>query len=127
MDKSSIYPASHYVTPIEKIRRVAPRIREEMKQQVSTFKKSGRLLEAQRIESRTNFDLEMMIEIGTCPGIENYSLYMSGREVGERPSCLLDYFPEDFLLVVDESHVAVPQIHGMSKGCLLYTSDAADE
>ena len=116
MDKSSIYPASHYVTPIEKIRRVAPRIREEMKQQVSTFKQSGRLLEAQRIESRTNFDLEMMIEIGTCPGIENYSLYMSGREVGERPSCLLDYFPEDFLLVVDESHVAVPQIHGMSKG-----------
>ena len=73
-------------------------------------------MEAQRIESRTNFDLEMMIEIGTCPGIENYSLYMSGREVGERPSCLLDYFPEDFLLVVDESHVAVPQIHGMSKG-----------
>ena len=116
MDKSSIYPASHYVTPKEKIQRVAPKIREEMNQQVSAFKELGSVLEAQRIESRTNFDLEMMSEIGTCPGIENYSLYMSGRETGERPSCLLDYFPEEFLLVVDESHVAVPQIHGMSKG-----------
>ena len=116
MDRSSIYPASHYVTPKEKIQRVAPQIREEMHEQVSIFKESGRFLEAQRLESRTNFDLEMMLEIGTCPGIENYSLYMSGRQTGERPSCLMDYFPEDFLLVVDESHVSVPQIHGMSKG-----------
>ena len=116
MDRSSIYPASHYVTPKEKIQKVAPQIREEMHEQVSIFKESGRFLEAQRLESRTNFDLEMMLEIGTCPGIENYSLYMSGRQTGERPSCLMDYFPEDFLLVVDESHVSVPQIHGMSKG-----------
>ncbi|HIF37910.1 MAG TPA: excinuclease ABC subunit UvrB [Gemmatimonadetes bacterium] len=116
MDRSSIYPASHYVTPTEKIQRVAPKIREEMNEQVSIFKESGRFLEAQRLESRTNFDLEMMLEIGTCPGIENYSLYMSGRKSGEKPSCLMDYFPEDFLLVVDESHVSVPQIHGMSKG-----------
>ena len=116
MDRTSIYPASHYVTPKEKIQRVAPKIREEMHEQVSIFKESGRFLEAQRLESRTNFDLEMMLEIGTCPGIENYSLYMSGRQTGERPSCLMDYFPEDFLLVVDESHVSVPQIHGMSKG-----------
>ena len=86
-----------------------------MHEQVSIFKESGRFLEAQRLESRTNFDLEMMLEIGTCLN-ENYSLYMSGRQTGERPSCLMDYFPEDFLLVVDESHVSVPQIHGMSKG-----------
>ncbi len=116
MDKSSIYPASHYVTPRDKIQKVAPRIRKEMNEQISSFKESSRFLEAQRIESRTNFDLEMMLEIGTCPGIENYSLYMSGRKSGDRPACLMDYFPEEFLLVVDESHVSVPQIHGMSKG-----------
>jgi excinuclease ABC subunit B len=116
MDKSSIYPASHYVTPRDKIQKVAPIIRNEMNEQISSFKESSRFLEAQRIESRTNFDLEMMLEIGTCPGIENYSLYMSGRKSGDRPACLMDYFPEEFLLVVDESHVSVPQIHGMSKG-----------
>ena len=76
----------------------------------------GRLLEAQRIETRTNFDLEMMLEMGTCPGIENYSRYTSGRRPGERPACLLDFFPEDFLLIVDESHVTIPQIHGMWRG-----------
>ena len=95
---------------------MAPLVREEMKQQVAHFEAEGRLLEAQRIESRTNFDLEMMLEIGTCPGIENYSLYTSGRRTGERPACLLDYFPEDFLLICDESHASVPQIHGMYKG-----------
>ena len=116
MDRSSIYPASHYVTPKGKIEKVVPKIRQELNEQISVFRETGRLLEAQRIESRTNFDIEMMLEIGTCPGIENYSLYMSGRSPGDRPSCLIDYFPEDFLLIVDESHVAVPQIHGMSKG-----------
>ena len=116
MERASVYPASHYVTRREVIEVMAPRVREEMRQQVAHFEAEGRLLEAQRIESRTNFDLEMMLEIGTCPGIENYSLYTSGRRPGERPACLLDYFPEDFLLIVDESHASIPQIHGMYRG-----------
>ncbi len=116
MERTSVYPASHYVTRREVIEQMVPRIREEMRQQVAAFEAAGQLLEAQRIESRTNFDLEMMLEIGTCPGIENYSLYTSGRRKGERPACLIDYFPEDFLLVVDESHASIPQIHGMYKG-----------
>ena len=95
---------------------MVPSIRDEMKQQVAAFEAAGQLLEAQRIESRTNFDVEMMLEIGTCPGIENYSLYTSGRRPGERPACLIDYFPEDFLIVADESHASVPQLHGMYKG-----------
>ena len=116
MERTSVYPASHYVTRPEVIEQMVPRIREEMRQQVAAFEEAGQLLEAQRIESRTNFDIEMMLEIGTCPGIENYSLYTSGRRTGERPACLIDYFPEDFLLVVDESHASIPQIHGMHKG-----------
>ena len=116
MDRASIYPASHYVTRREIIEGMAPAVREEMRQQVALFEAEGFLLEAQRIESRTNFDLEMMLEIGTCPGIENYSLYTSGRRPGDRPACLLDYFPEDFLLICDESHASIPQIHGMYKG-----------
>ena len=116
MERASVYPASHYVTRREVIEGMAPRIREEMRQQIAHFEAEGRLLEAQRIESRTNFDLEMMLEIGTCPGIENYSLYTSGRRPGDRPACLLDYFPEDFLLIVDESHASIPQIHGMYRG-----------
>jgi len=116
MDRASIYPASHYVTRREIIEGMAPAVREEMRQQVALFEAEGFLLEAQRIESRTNFDLEMMLEIGTCPGIENYSLYTSGRRPGDRPACLLDYFPEDFLLICDESHASIPQIHGMHKG-----------
>ena len=116
LDRTSIYPASHYVTRRRTIEEMAPMIREEMGEQVAKFREAGRLLEAQRIETRTNFDLEMMLEMGTCPGIENYSRYTSGRRPGERPACLLDYFPEDFLLIVDESHVTIPQIHGMYKG-----------
>ncbi len=116
MERTSIYPASHYVTRREVIEGVAPLILKDMRQQVAHFEAEGRLLEAQRIESRTNFDVEMMLEIGTCPGIENYSLYTSGRRTGERPACLLDYFPEDFLLIVDESHASIPQIHGMYRG-----------
>ena len=116
LDRTSIYPASHYVTRRHTIEEMAPLIREEMGAQVASFREAGRLLEAQRIETRTNFDLEMMLEMGTCPGIENYSRYTSGRRPGERPACLLDYFPEDFLLIVDESHVTIPQIHGMHKG-----------
>ena len=116
LGRTSIYPASHYVTRRRTIEEMAPLIRGEMAAQVEKFKVEGLLLEAQRIESRTNFDLEMMLEMGTCPGIENYSRYTSGREPGERPACLLDYFPEDFLLIVDESHVTIPQLHGMYKG-----------
>ena len=116
LDRTAVYPASHYVTRRRTIEEMAPLIREEMEEKVVKFRASGRLLEAQRIETRTNFDLEMMLEMGTCPGIENYSRYTSGRRPGERPACLLDYFPEDFLLIVDESHVTIPQIHGMHKG-----------
>ena len=116
LDRTSIYPASHYVTRRRTIEEMAPMIREEMTEQVAKFREAGRLLEAQRIETRTNFDLEMMLEMGTCPGIENYSRYTSGRRPGERPACLLDFFPEDFLIIVDESHVTIPQIHGMHRG-----------
>ncbi len=116
LDRTSIYPASHYVTRRRTIEEMAPLIREEMEEQVEKFREAGRLLEAQRIETRTNFDLEMMLEMGTCPGIENYSRYTSARRPGERPACLMDYFPEDFLIIVDESHVTIPQIHGMYKG-----------
>lgn len=116
MDNASIYPATHYVTRRETLEAMAPRIREELRGQVGRFSEAGMALEAQRIEGRTKFDLEMMKEIGTCPGIENYSLYTSGRSSGDRPACLIDYFPEDFLLIVDESHASLPQIHGMYKG-----------
>ena len=116
LERTSIYPASHYVTPRRTIEEMIPMVREEMAEQVARFRTQGLLLEAQRIESRTNFDLEMMLEIGTCPGIENYSLYTSGRRTGERPACLIDYFPDDYLLIVDESHVTVPQVHGMYRG-----------
>ncbi|MFQ5537008.1 MAG: excinuclease ABC subunit UvrB [Gemmatimonadota bacterium] len=116
LDRTAIYPASHYVTQRATIQEMVPRIRAELAEQLARFRAEGRLLEAQRLEQRTNFDIEMMLEIGTCPGIENYSLYTSGRRPGERPACLLDYFPEDFLVVVDESHVSIPQINGMYKG-----------
>ena len=116
LERTAVYPASHYVTPRRTLEEVAPLIRDELEAQTAAFKANGRLLEAQRIETRTHFDLEMMLEMGTCPGIENYSRYTSGRREGERPACLIDYFPEDFLVIVDESHVTVPQIHGMYKG-----------
>ena len=116
LERTSIYPASHYVTRRRTIEEMEPLVRGELADQVARFQTAGMLLEAQRVESRTNFDLEMMLEMGTCPGIENYSRYTSGRREGERPACLMDYFPEDFLLIVDESHVTLPQIHGMSRG-----------
>ncbi len=116
LDRTAIYPASHYVTRRRTIDQMIPLIRDEMGHQVAKFQMEGRLLEAQRIEQRTSFDIEMMKELGTCPGVENYSLYTSGRNPGDRPACLFDYFPEDFLLIVDESHVSVPQIGGMYKG-----------
>ncbi len=116
MERAAVYPASHYVTRRSTIEEMIPAIRAELRAQVSAFEEEGMLLEAQRIEQRTNFDIEMMLELGTCPGIENYSLYTSGRSPGDRPACLLDYFPEDYLLIVDESHVSLPQINGMYRG-----------
>ncbi|TVR66953.1 MAG: excinuclease ABC subunit UvrB [Gemmatimonadales bacterium] len=116
LDRTAVYPASHYVTHRRTIEDAVPRIREEMEERVKHFQRHGRLLEAQRIESRTNFDIDMMLEIGTCPGIENYSRFMAGRGPGDRPSCLLDYFPDDFLCIVDESHQSLPQIGGMYNG-----------
>jgi len=116
LKRTAIYPASHYVTHRKTIEAAIPLIEAELAEQVRKFQREGRLLEAQRIESRTRFDVEMMLEIGTCPGIENYSRYMAGRSAGERPDCLLDYFPRDFLLFVDESHQTLPQIRGMVRG-----------
>jgi excinuclease ABC subunit B len=116
LPRTAIYPASHYVTHRSTIEYAVPLIREELDRCVKEFQRQGRLLEAQRLESRTNFDIEMMLETGTCPGIENYSRFMGRREAGERPSCLLDYFPDDFLLFVDESHQSLPQIRGMYRG-----------
>ena len=116
LNRTAIYPASHYVTHRRTLEEAVPLIRDELADQLHRFRKAGKLLEAQRLESRTNFDIEMMLEVGTCPGIENYSRFISRREAGERPSCLLDYFPEHFLTIVDESHVSLPQIRGMFNG-----------
>lgn len=111
-----VFPASHYVTEDEDLRQAMAAIRTEMEQQVSDFTAQGKLLEAQRIEQRTKYDLEMMQEMGYCSGIENYSRHLTHRRSGEAPYTLLDYFPEDFLIVMDESHVTLPQIHAMYAG-----------
>jgi excinuclease ABC subunit B len=116
LEKAAIYPAKHFVTSRPTIERAIALIREELAQRLTELRSSNKLLEAQRLESRTNFDIEMMLEIGTCAGIENYSRHLSGRAAGERPACLFDYFPEDFLVVVDEAHVTLPQIGGMFNG-----------
>ncbi|HEX9309906.1 MAG TPA: excinuclease ABC subunit UvrB [Gemmatimonadaceae bacterium] len=116
LEKAAIYPAKHFVTSRPTIERAVALIRDELAQRLTDLRAAGKLLEAQRLESRTNFDIEMMLEIGTCAGIENYSRHLSGRSEGERPACLFDYFPEDFLVVVDESHVTLPQIGGMFNG-----------
>lgn len=111
-----IFPNSHYVTTSEKMERAIKSIEEEMKQQVEYFKSQGKLIEAQRIEERTNFDLEMMKETGFCQGIENYSRHISGRAPGSAPFTLFDYFPKDFLLLIDESHATIPQVKAMYNG-----------
>src|SRR3954471_20935714 len=116
LERAAIYPAKHFVTQRPTLERAVCVIREELNERLTEMRNNGRLLEAQRLESRTNFDIEMMLEIGTCAGIENYSRHLSGRQSGERPACLFDYFPEDFLVVVDESHVTLPQIAGMFNG-----------
>ncbi len=112
----AIFPASYYVAPAEQMGRALEAIEEEMLARVREFEAQGKLLEAQRIKMRTTFDMEMIREIGFCSGIENYSRVIEGREPGSAPSCLLDYFPEDFLTVIDESHVTVPQIGAMFEG-----------
>src|ERR687885_2022085 len=116
LDRAAVYPAKHFVTQRPTLERAVKLIREELQERLGLLREQGKLLEAQRLESRTNFDVEMMLEIGTCAGIENYSRHLSGRRAGERPACLLDYFPADFLVVVDESHVSFPQIGGMYNG-----------
>ncbi|MGH7665101.1 MAG: excinuclease ABC subunit UvrB [Gemmatimonadaceae bacterium] len=116
LERAAIYPAKHFVTERATLERAVGLIRSELVARLAVLKEAGKLLEAQRLESRTNFDIEMMLEIGTCAGIENYSRHLSGRGEGERPACLFDYFPEDFLVVVDESHVSLPQIGGMFNG-----------
>ena len=116
LSHTAIYPASHYVVSQEKMERSIKEIYEEMTRCVAQFEKEGKLLEAQRIRQRTEYDIEMLRETGFCKGIENYSRIMSGREPGSAPFTLLDYFPEDFLLFVDESHVTIPQVRGMYGG-----------
>jgi excinuclease ABC subunit B len=116
LERAAIYPAKHFVTQRPTLERAVKLIRDELQGRLTDLRNAGKLLEAQRLESRTNFDIEMMLEIGTCAGIENYSRHLSGRSEGERPACLFDYFPEDFLVVVDESHVTLPQVGGMFNG-----------
>ena len=116
LDNLAIYPAKHFITTGNTIEEASKKIRSEMEEQVTKFKKEGKLLEAQRIESRTNYDLEMLKEMGYCTGIENYSRHLTGRAEGERPACLFDYFPGEFLCIIDESHVTIPQIGGMYAG-----------
>ncbi|MBI4679211.1 MAG: excinuclease ABC subunit UvrB [Elusimicrobia bacterium] len=111
-----IYPAKHFITPGDERERALAAIEAEMKETVASFKSAGKPLEAQRLESRTRYDMEMLKEAGYCHGIENYSRHLSGRPAGSRPYCLLDFFPKDFLLIIDESHVTVPQIRGMHEG-----------
>lgn len=111
-----VFPATHYVAGPERMERAIKGIEAELEEQVAFFQRQGKLLEAQRLQMRTTYDVEMMRQVGSCSGIENYSMHMDGRVRGSAPNCLLDYFPEDFVLVVDESHVAVPQIGGMYEG-----------
>ena len=116
VDHVAIYPASHYIIPPEKLKSAISRIETELDRRVEEFKSEGKLLEAQRITQRTRYDIEMLREIGICKGIENYSAVLSGRAPGSAPFTLLDYFPDDFLLFIDESHVTLPQVRGMYAG-----------
>src|SRR5271155_4909243 len=115
-DKITIFPAKHFITPEEKLRRAVTSIEEELVERLKFFRDNGKLLEAQRLEMRTRNDLEMLREVGYCNGVENYSRHLAGREPHSTPSCLLDFFPKDWLLFVDESHVSIPQVHGMYAG-----------
>jgi len=116
LDKVPIYPGSHYVTPPDRMQKAIQSIREELKERLEWFRSRNQLLEAQRLEQRTKFDLEMLRELGYCQGIENYSRHLTGRRQGEPPPTLLDYYPKDYLLFIDESHVTLPQLIGMYRG-----------
>jgi excinuclease ABC subunit B len=116
LDSYKIFPGSHYVTPQEKLKLALGEIEKELAERLALFNKQGKLLEAQRLEQRTRFDLEMMEETGFVKGIENYSRYLTNREPGEQPATLLDYFPDDFIMMVDESHMTMPQVRGMYNG-----------
>ena len=116
LETVNIYPARHFVTPEEQLEAACKAIEEELKEGLEALEKAGKLLEAQRLEQRTRYDLEMLREVGYCNGVENYSRHLAGRNAGEPPECLIDYFPKDWLLVVDESHVTVPQLRGMYNG-----------
>ncbi|HYQ61124.1 MAG TPA: excinuclease ABC subunit UvrB, partial [Desulfatiglandales bacterium] len=116
LERFALFPNSHWITPRERMEPALKRIEAEMKPRVEHFLKEGKVVEAQRIEQRTRFDLEMLKEFGYCHGIENYSRHLSGREPGEPPYTLIDYFPEDFLIVLDESHATIPQVGGMYEG-----------
>jgi excinuclease ABC subunit B len=116
LDELVLYPATHYVAGDERMRKAVTRIEQELQERLALFEKEGKLLEAQRLRMRTQYDLEMMQEVGYCNGIENYSAPIDGRGPGDPPNTLLDFFPDDFLVVVDESHVAVPQLHGQYEG-----------
>ena len=116
LDEIVIFAATHYVAGEENLRRAVVQIEEELQERLATFEAENKLLEAQRLRMRTQYDLEMMEEVGYCNGIENYSMHIDGRQPGEKPYTLLDYFPKDYLMVIDESHVAVPQLHGQHAG-----------
>ena len=116
LEQISIYPAKHFVTPKERLNSAISAIKNELKLQLEAFESVGKLLEAQRLEQRTKYDLEMLKEVGYCNGVENYARHLAGRDEGTPPECLIDYFPDDWLLVVDESHVTCPQLHAMYNG-----------
>ncbi len=116
MARFTVYPSSHYVTPRETTLRAVEAIKAELRGRIAFFQQAGRLVEAQRIEQRTRFDLEMLVELGFCKGIENYSRHLSGRAAGEPPPTLIDYLPDDALMIIDESHVTIPQLGGMYRG-----------
>jgi len=116
LDTAAIFPANLFVTPKDRLYKAITHIQDDMVKQVAFFKETGRHLEAKRLQERTEFDMEMMRELGYCSGIENYSRYMDGRKPGDRPFCLIDYFPDDYLMVIDESHVTIPQVRAMYGG-----------
>ncbi len=116
LPRAAVYPATHFVTERPTIERAVAAIRQELRERLTELRAQNKLLEAQRLESRTNFDIDMLLEVGRCTGIENYSRHLTGRQAGERPACLLDYFPADYLCIIDESHQTMPQLGGMYEG-----------
>ena len=116
LEEYTVFPGSHFVTSKDRLQIATNTIKEELKERLETFHKENRLVEAQRLEQRTMFDLEMIQELGYCTGIENYSRHLTGKPAGEPPPNLIDYFPENYLLFIDESHIGVPQLNGMYNG-----------